>query len=215
VGFANTGFQTGATITTMKPSPEIAMSTSQSANFSMCVYCGSRPGADPRFAQSARDTGALIGSQGWELVYGGGKVGLMGMVADATLAAGGTVYGVIPQTLIDKEVGHTGLTELHVVDNMHTRKTMMFERADAFVALPGGIGTFEELFEIWTWYQLGMHRKPFGLLNVAGYYDPLITMLDSMVAQGFLNSAVRELLHVGTDVGELLQRLRALAGRDK
>ena len=199
----------------MNPLPENASAMPQSANFSMCVYCGSRPGADPRFAQSARDTGALIGSQGWELVYGGGKVGLMGMVADATLAAGGTVYGVIPQTLIDKEVGHTGLTELHVVDNMHTRKTMMFERADAFVALPGGIGTFEELFEIWTWYQLGMHHKPCGLLNVAGYYDPLIAMLDGMVAQGFLNPPVRELLQVGTDAGELLQRLRALGGRDK
>jgi uncharacterized protein (TIGR00730 family) len=186
----------------MNPLPENANTKSHATNFSMCVYCGSRPGVDPRFAQSARDTGSLIGSQGWELVYGGGKVGLMGMVADATLDAGGTVYGVIPQTLIDKEVGHTGLTELHVVDNMHTRKTMMFERADAFVALPGGIGTFEELFEIWTWYQLGMHRKPFGLLNVAGYYDPLIAMLDSMVAQGFLNPAVRELLQVGTDVAE-------------
>ena len=197
----------------MNPLPENANTKSHATNFSMCVYCGSRPGVDPRFAQSARDTGSLIGSQGWELVYGGGKVGLMGMVADATLDAGGTVYGVIPQTLIDKEVGHTGLTELHVVDNMHTRKTMMFERADAFVALPGGIGTFEELFEIWTWYQLGMHRKPFGLLNVAGYYDPLIAMLDSMVAQGFLNPAVRELLQVGTDVAELLQRLKGLVGK--
>lgn len=184
-------------------------------SFSLCVYCGSRLGADPRFAQSARDTGALIGGKGWELVYGGGKVGLMGVVADATLAAGGTVYGVIPQNLMDNEVGHTGLSELHVVDNMHTRKTMMFERADAFVALPGGIGTFEELFEIWTWYQLGMHHKPFGLLNVAGYYDSLIAMLDGMAAQGFLNPPVRELLQVGTDAGELLQRLRTLAGRDK
>jgi uncharacterized protein (TIGR00730 family) len=179
--------------------------------FSLCVYCGSRPGADPRFAQSARETGAWIGSQGWELVYGGGKVGLMGMVADATLAAGGAVYGVIPQNLMDKEVGHTGLSELHVVDTMHTRKTMMFERAQAFVALPGGIGTFEELFEIWTWHQLGVHRKPFGLLNVGGYYDPLITMLDGMVAQGFLSPQVRELLQVGTDAGELLQRLHPLA----
>ena len=195
----------------MNPSPKIAMATSNPANFSMCVYCGSRPGADPRFAQSARDTGALIGSQGWELVYGGGKVGLMGMVADATLAAGGTVYGVIPQTLIDREVGHTGLTELHVVDNMHARKTMMFERAHAFVALPGGIGTFEELFEIWTWHQLGMHHKPFGLLNVAGYYDPLIAMLDGMMKQGFLNPVVRELLQVGTDAAELLQGLSLLA----
>jgi hypothetical protein len=195
----------------MNPLPETATAMPHAADFSMCVYCGSRPGADPRFAQSANDTGAVIGRRGWELVYGGGKVGLMGMVADATLAAGGTVYGVIPKNLMDKEVGHTGLTELHVVDNMHTRKTMMFERADAFVALPGGIGTFEELFEIWTWYQLGMHHKPFGLLNVAGYYDPLIAMLDGMVAQGFLNPAVRELLHVGTDAKELLQRLQLLA----
>jgi len=177
------------------------------ATFSLCVYCGSRPGHDPVFAQSARDTGALIGSRGWELVYGGGKVGLMGMVADATLAAGGTVYGVIPQNLMDKEVGHTGLTELHVVDNMHTRKSMMFERADAFVALPGGIGTFEELFEIWTWHQLGVHRKPFGLLNIAGYYDSLIAMLDGMVAQGFLSPAVRALLLVETQAEPLLQRL--------
>lgn len=175
--------------------------------FSLCVYCGSRPGTDSRFAQSARDTGAWIASQGWELVYGGGKVGLMGMVADAALAAGGTVYGVIPQNLMDKEVGHTGLTELLVVDTMHTRKTEMFERADAFVALPGGIGTFEELFEIWTWHQLGVHRKPFGLLNVGGYYDPLIAMLDGMVVQGFLSPQVRALLQVGTDVASLLQRL--------
>ena len=199
----------------MHPSPDIAMSTAQPANFSMCVYCGSRPGADLRFAQSARDTGALIGSKGWELVYGGGKVGLMGMVADATLAAGGTVYGVIPQTLMDKEVGHTGLTSLHVVDNMHTRKTMMFARAHAFVALPGGIGTFEELFEIWTWYQLGMHHKPFGLLNVAGYYDPLIAMLDSMVVQGFLSPVVRALLQVGTDAPALLAALATQAGVDQ
>ena len=199
----------------MNPLPENARAMPHDANFSICVYCGSRLGADPRFAQSARDTGAVIGSQGWELVYGGGKVGLMGMVADATLSAGGTVYGVIPQNLMDKEVGHTGLTELHVVDNMHTRKSMMFERADAFVALPGGIGTFEELFEIWTWYQLGVHHKPFGLLNVAGYYDPLIAMLDSMVAQGFLNPAVRGLLQVGTDAGELLQRIHRLANGDQ
>ena len=164
--------------------------------------------------QEENDTGtsaSIIGGKSWELVYGGGKVGLMGVVADATLAAGGTVYGVIPQNLVDKEVGHTGLTELHVVDNMHTRKTMMFERADAFVALPGGIGTFEELFEIWTWYQLGVHSKPFGLLNTDGYYDPLITMLDRMVSEGFLSPAVRDLLLVGTDAAELLQRLHAAA----
>jgi len=191
----------------MNALPENASAMPHDANFSICVYCGSRPGADPRFAQSAHDTGAVIGNRGWELVYGGGKVGLMGMVADATLAAGGTVHGVIPQNLMDKEVGHAGLTELHVVDNMHTRKTMMFERADAFVALPGGIGTFEELFEIWTWHQLGVHRKPFGLLNIAGYYDSLIAMLDGMVAQGFLSPAVRALLLVETQAEPLLQRL--------
>ena len=173
-------------------------------SFSLCVYCGSRPGRDPHFAQAARDTGELIGSQGWELVYGGGKVGLMGMVADATLAAGGTVYGVIPQNLVDKEVGHTGLTELHVVDNMHTRKTMMFDRAHAFVALPGGIGTFEELFEIWTWYQLGVHHKPFGLLNVAGYYDPLINLIDHGIEHRFIKPAVHGLLQVHEDPELLL-----------
>ena len=145
------------------------------------------------------------------MVYGGGKVGLMGIAADATLAAGGTVFGVIPQNLLDKEVGHTGLTELRVVATMHERKTLMFERADAFVALAGGIGTFEELFEIWTWHQLGVHSKPFGLLNTDGYYDPLITMLDRMVSEGFLSPAVRALLLVGTDAAELLQRLYAAA----
>ncbi len=184
-------------------------------DFSLCVYCGSRIGAQPAFAAAATQVGQWIGSQGWQLVYGGGKVGLMGITADATLAAGGSVLGVIPQNLLDKEVGHTGLTELRVVATMHERKTLMFDHADAFIALPGGIGTFEELFEIWTWYQLGVHHKPFGLLNVAGYYDPLIAMLDSMVAQGFLNPAVRGLLQVGTDAGELLQRIHRLANGDQ
>lgn len=195
----------------MNTVPVSTVDLAPSAQFSMGVYCGSRLGVDPRYAQSARDAGACIAGQRWELVYGGGKVGLMGVVADATLAAGGKVYGVIPQNLMNKEVGHPGLTQLHVVDSMHTRKTMMFERAHAFVALPGGIGTFEELFEIWTWYQLGTHNKPFGLLNVAGYYDPLITMLDGMVTQGFLGPAVRALLQVGTDAEELLKRLYQLA----
>ena len=180
-------------------------------DFSLCVYCGSRIGAQPAFAAAATQVGQWIGSQGWQLVYGGGKVGLMGITADATLAAGGSVLGVIPQNLLDKEVGHTGLTELRVVATMHERKTLMFDHADAFIALPGGIGTFEELFEIWTWYQLGVHSKPFGLLNTDGYYDPLITMLDRMVSQGFLSPAVRALLHVGTDAQDLLGRLHMAA----
>ena len=180
-------------------------------DFSLCVYCGSRIGAQPAFAAAATQVGQWIGSQGWQLVYGGGKVGLMGITADATLAAGGSVLGVIPQNLLDKEVGHTGLTELRVVATMHERKTLMFDHADAFIALPGGIGTFEELFEIWTWYQLGVHSKPFGLLNTDGYYDPLITMLDRMVSQGFLSPAVRALLHVGTDAQDVLGRLHTAA----
>ena len=187
------------------------MTTQQPPVFSLCVYCGSRMGAQPMHADAARAVGQWIGRLGGRLVYGGGKVGLMGVAADATLEAGGTVFGVIPQNLLDKEVGHTGLTELRVVATMHERKTLMFERADAFVALSGGIGTFEELFEIWTWHQLGVHSKPLGLLNTGGYYDPLIAMLDRMVDQGFLSPAVRALLHVGDDAQELLERLHAVA----
>jgi uncharacterized protein (TIGR00730 family) len=187
------------------------MNPTPPAAFSLCVYCGSRMGTEPVYAAAAEQVGRLTGRAGWQLVYGGGKVGLMGVTADAALAAGGTVFGVIPQNLLDKEVGHTGLTELRVVATMHERKTLMFARADAFVALAGGIGTFEELFEIWTWYQLGVHSKPFGLLNTGGYYDPLITMLDRMVSQGFLSPAVRALLHVGTDAQDLLGRLHTAA----
>jgi len=187
------------------------MTLTQQADFSICVYCGSRTGAQPAFAAAANQVGQWIGRHGWQMVYGGGKVGLMGIAADAALAAGGTVLGVIPQNLLDKEVGHTGLTELRVVTTMHERKTLMFERADAFVALAGGIGTFEELFEIWTWHQLGVHTKPFGLLNTDGYYDPLIAMLDRMVSEGFLSPAVRSLLLVGTDAAELLGRLHEAA----
>ena len=141
---------------------------------SLCVYCGSRPGDLPAYADAARAVGTEIGRRGWQLVYGGGRAGLMGVVADAALAAGAAVVGVIPQSLMVRELGHAGLTELHVVDTMHQRKTMMAERSDAFLALPGGIGTFEELFEVWTWRQLGYHDQPIGLLNVAGYYDPLL-----------------------------------------
>ena len=137
---------------------------------SVCVYCGSRTGASPAFEAAARATGALIGRMGWQLVYGGGRAGLMGAVADAALAHGARVVGVIPESLMHRELGHTGLSELHVVQTMHERKRLMAERSDAFLALPGGIGTLEELFEVWTWRQLGYHDKPVGLLNSDGYY---------------------------------------------
>jgi len=177
----------------------------------LCVYCGSSPGTDPAFADAARTVGTLIGREGWQLVYGGGRAGLMGIVADAALAAGAPVVGVIPETLMERELGHPGLTELHVVETMHQRKTMMAERADAFVALPGGIGTFEELFEVWTWRQLGYHDKPVGLLNVAGYYDPLLAFLDQATDKGFMRAAQHELLQVHTDPRALLARLGVLA----
>lgn len=177
----------------------------------LCVYCGSSPGNDPAFADAARAVGTLIGREGWQLVYGGGRAGLMGIVADAALAAGAPVIGVIPESLMARELGHPGLTELHVVETMHQRKTMMAERADAFVALPGGIGTFEELFEVWTWRQLGYHDKPVGLLNVAGYYDALLAFLDQATDKGFMRAAQHELLQVHTDPRTLLARLGVMA----
>ncbi|MDP2074218.1 TIGR00730 family Rossman fold protein, partial [Hydrogenophaga sp.] len=145
--------------------------------FSLCVYCGSRPGANPAFADTARTVGQWIGEHGGQLVYGGGRNGLMGIVADATMAAGGQAVGIIPKALVEREWAHQGCTELHVVDNMHERKRMMADKADAFLALPGGIGTFEEFFEVWAWRQLGYHDKPVGLLNVEGYYDGLMAFM--------------------------------------
>jgi hypothetical protein len=179
--------------------------------FSVCVYCGSRSGASPAYAQAAAAVGRLIGQQGWRLVYGGGDVGLMGIVADAALSAGAPVVGVIPQSLVDREVGHQRLSEQHVVPDMHVRKRMMAERADAFVALPGGIGTLEELFEVWTWHQLGYHRKPVGLLNVAGYYDSLLAFLQHSVAQGFLGPEQLPVVDVHTQPAALLQALHRRA----
>jgi uncharacterized protein (TIGR00730 family) len=178
---------------------------------SLCVYCGSRPGERAAYADAARATGAEIGRRGWRLVYGGGRAGLMGVVADAALAAGAEVVGVIPESLMARELGHPGLTELHVVETMHQRKTMMAERSDAFVALPGGIGTFEELFEVWTWRQLGYHDKPLGLLNAAGYYDGLLRFLDHSREHGFMATAQVDLLQVDADPLALLERLGTLA----
>ncbi len=177
---------------------------------SICVYCGSRHGVRPAYTAAARALGAAIGSRGWQLVYGGGKVGLMGEVADAVLAHGGRVVGVIPESLKKLEVGHQALTELHVVPTMHVRKQMMAERADAFIALPGGIGTLEELYEVWTWRQLGYHTSPIGLLNVDGYYDDLLRFMRHSVAEGFLSPAQNEALLVG---GEPEAMLLALAER--
>ncbi|RZU03077.1 TIGR00730 family Rossman fold protein [Rivibacter subsaxonicus] len=180
---------------------------------SICVYCGSRHGERPAYTAAARLLGTTIGELGMRLVYGGGNVGLMGEVADAALAAGAPVLGVIPRALMEREVGHRGLTELRVVETMHQRKQLMAEQADAFIALPGGIGTFEELFEVWTWRQLGYHDQPIGLLNIGGYYDPLLQFLDRSVAEGFVSSAVRALLQVDTDPLRLLDALAQAARR--
>jgi uncharacterized protein (TIGR00730 family) len=174
---------------------------------SVCVYCGSRPGALPAFTDAAHAVGHEIGRRGWQLVYGGGRAGLMGVVADAAVAAGGRVVGVIPQSLMSRELGHLGLTELHVVDTMHQRKMMMAERSDAFLALPGGIGTFEEMFEVWSWRQLGYHDKPLGLLNVAGYYDRLLEFLALSVQQGFVAPVQADLLLVECEPQIMLDRL--------
>lgn len=187
------------------------MTAAMTKRLSICVYCGSRPGARPEHAQSAEALGRAIGERGWRLVYGGGKAGLMGLVADATLAAGGEVIGVIPESLMAREAGHLGLTELHVVQTMHQRKQMMAERADVFIALPGGIGTFEELFEVWTWHQLGYHDQPIGLVNVAGYYDGLLAFLDQVEDEGFMWPAVRGLLDADVEPLALLDRLAAKA----
>ena len=179
--------------------------------FSLCVYCGSRTGNAPEFLRLATETGRWIGEQQGQLVYGGGNNGLMGAMADATLAAGGRVVGVIPHALVEREWAKKDCTELHVVKNMHERKAMMAERADAFLALPGGIGTFEEFFEAWTWRQLGYHAKPVGLLNHGGYYDSLLDFLAQGVKAGFMSDWQMGLLTIGSDVAALLASLVSAA----
>ena len=174
---------------------------------SVCVYMGSSTGTDPKYTEAAIAIGHEIANRGINLVYGGGSVGLMGVVADATLQAGGTVTGIIPTDLFPNEVGHRGVTELLEVPNMHERKAEMYRRADGFVALPGGFGTLEELAEILTWAQIGIHNKPVGLLNVAGFYDQLLAWLDHAVACGFAKPANRDLLLVADDPSELLDAL--------
>jgi uncharacterized protein (TIGR00730 family) len=181
--------------------------------FSVCVYCGSRPGENPLFAEVAQAVGGWIGAQGGQLVYGGGRSGLMGLVAQATARAGGRVVGVIPQSLVDKEHANHACDELHIVQTMHERKALMAERSHAFLALPGGIGTFEELFEVWTWRQLGYHDKPIGLLDVAGYYQPLLTFLAGSVQAGFMGPWQMDLVRVGTEPAGLLAELVQAASR--
>ncbi|NMM06779.1 MAG: TIGR00730 family Rossman fold protein [Polaromonas sp.] len=180
--------------------------------FSICVYCGSRTGNQPEFAALARQVGSWIGLHGGQLVYGGGRNGLMGILADATLEAGGRVIGVIPQALVEKEWAHTGCTELHIVENMHERKRIMAEHADAFLTMPGGIGTLEEFFEVWTWRQLGYHDKPVGLLNHKGYYNSLLGFLNSAVTQGFMSDWQIDLIRTGPEARALLQTLVEAAG---
>ncbi len=175
---------------------------------SVCVFCGSSPGNDPAYAEAAQRLGRALAERDITLVYGGGHVGLMGVVADSALGAGGEVIGVMPRSLVDREIGHAGLTKLHVVSSMHERKALMAELSDGFVALPGGNGTLEEFFEVLTWAQLGEHRKPCGLLNVASYYDPLLKVFDRMVEKDFLREAHRDLVLVEEDPVALLERFR-------
>jgi uncharacterized protein (TIGR00730 family) len=173
----------------------------------ICVFCGSSPGVRPAYGQAAQTVGRLLGRRGIELVYGGGHVGLMGILADACLNEGGRVIGVIPQALADKEVAHAGLTELRIVGSMHERKFVMAELSDAFLALPGGYGTWEEFFEVLTWSQLGIQRKACGMLNVDGYYDPLLDMADKALLDGFVRGMHRDLLLADVDPERLLDRL--------
>jgi len=175
----------------------------------VCVFCGSSTGNDPRYRHAAEGVGRLLASRGLGLVFGGGSVGLMGVVADAALVAGGDVIGVIPHALDARELAHREVADMRVVPSMHARKALMAELSDGFIALPGGLGTFEELFEVATWGQLGIHRKPVGVLNVAGYFDPLVALLDHAVSEGFVSSENRHLIVVGASEEALLDRLLA------
>jgi hypothetical protein len=175
----------------------------------VCVFCGSSPGRDPRYAEAAAALAQGLSARGLGVVFGGGSVGLMGVLADHALAAGVPVTGVIPHGLAARELAHRGVADMRVVPTMHARKALMAELADGFVALPGGIGTFEELFEIVTWGQLGIHRKPVGVLNVGGYYDPLVALLDHAVAEGFVTAENRRLVTVDSSPERLLDRMAA------
>jgi uncharacterized protein (TIGR00730 family) len=180
---------------------------------SVCVYCGSRPGTRASYLRAAAQIGESIGRRGWQLIYGGGRVGLMGHLAEAALAAGARVVGVIPESLMRREVGHPGLTELHVVDTMHERKRLMADRSDAFVALPGGIGTFEELFEVWSWRHLAYHDRPIGLLDVDGYYQPLVALMRQAASSGFVTADQIGMVDVNDEPEALLDLMAQKAVR--
>ncbi|GAA1137069.1 TIGR00730 family Rossman fold protein [Nesterenkonia lutea] len=175
----------------------------------LTVFTGSASGVDLGYTAEARRLGTALAGAGIGVVYGGGKVGLMGQIADAALEAGGEVHGVIPEVLMSREVGHQGLTSLELVQDMHTRKSRMADLGDGFVALPGGMGTLEEFFEVWTWQYLGLHTKPVGLYNVQGFWDPLLAMVDHMVAEGFMSAWRREALVISDDPQELIRQLRS------
>ena len=174
---------------------------------SICVFCGSSSGVSAAYEAAARAFALTLAQRGIRLVYGGASVGLMGTIADTALEAGGEVIGVMPRALVDREIAHRGLSALHVVDTMHERKAMMADLSDAFVALPGGLGTLEELFEVWTWGMLGLHAKPYGLLDVDGYYTPLIRFLDHARDEGFVRPAQRAMLVVDDDATRLIDKL--------
>jgi hypothetical protein len=174
----------------------------------LCVFCGSSTGADPKYRDAARELGRALADDGIAVVFGGGKVGLMGLLADAALERGGEVIGVIPRALATKELAHDGVTKLHVVESMHERKALMADLSDGFIAMPGGLGTLEELFEVLTWAQLGIHSKPCGLLNVGGYYDLLVAFLDFTVTQQLLKPEHRNIIVVDADHRRLLGRMR-------
>lgn len=175
----------------------------------LAVYCGSSPGHDQGFTEATRALGSAMTARGVDLVYGGGKLGLMGTIADGVLEGGGKVFGVIPETLVGIEVAHNGLTEQHVVTTMHERKAKMTELTDAFVALPGGIGTLDELFEAWTWNALGYHAKPFALLNINGYWDPLVELVETIAAEGFMSRTRQKQLIVSDTIDDVLDQLTA------
>jgi uncharacterized protein (TIGR00730 family) len=173
-----------------------------------CIFCGSSPGARPQYTEATEDLGQLLVRNEITLVYGGASVGLMGRLADTVLSEGGEAIGVIPRALVEREIAHLGLTDLHVVESMHERKALMAELSDAFIALPGGLGTLDELFEIYTWAQLGMHRKPCGLLSVEGYYRHVADFLDHAVAERFVRDEHRDMLIVEEDAATMLDRLQ-------
>ena len=175
----------------------------------ICVYCGSSSGNDPSFVAAAKDLGSTIAAHGYGLVYGGANIGLMGTVADSVLAFAGIVTGVMPKSLADKQIAHPGLSELIVTVSMHERKARMADLSDAFISLPGGLGTFEELFEIWTWAQLGFHQKPIAMLNVNGYYDKLIEFLEDSAAKGFIKAAHQKMLLVSDSSAELIHKIES------